>query len=129
MALTATANPRTQDDVIETLKISGCVRLTQPFNRPNLWYEVRKKSNNVLQQIVAFIREKHVDHTGVIYCSSREKCEVIAKQLRDEGLSAQHYHAEIPTEEKKRIQKDWQEDRCKIIVATVGQSSIVLASF
>lgn len=128
MALTATANPQTQDDVIKTLKITGCVRLTQPFNRPNLWYEVRKKSNNTTQQIVDFIRSKHVNHTGVIYCSSRDKCEVLAGQLREQGLSAKHYHAEVPTEEKKQLQIEWQNDKCKIIVATVRGSFLSVSA-
>ncbi|KAH8108200.1 ATP-dependent RNA helicase [Cristinia sonorae] len=122
-ALTATANPQTQDDVIKTLKISGCVRLTQPFNRPNLWYEVRRKNQKnqaTLHQIITFIRTKHLHHTGVIYCSSREKCEILAQQLRDAGLSAKHYHAEIATEEKTQIQLEWQNDKCKIIVATIA---------
>ncbi|THH26363.1 hypothetical protein EUX98_g7827 [Antrodiella citrinella] len=120
MALTATANPQTQDDVIKTLRISNCVRLTQPFNRPNLWYEVRKKNTNTVQQIAEFIRSKHSGHTGVIYCSSRDKCEIVAKQLRQAGLSAKHYHAEIPPEDKKQVQEEWQNDKCKIIVATIA---------
>ena len=120
MALTATANSRVKKDVIDRLRMNDCVFLTQSFNRPNLHYEVRKKPRNVLADINTFITTHYPDSTGIIYCLSRNKCEEVAKELRDTyGLSAKHYHAQISASDKCRTQEAWQSGDCKIMVATV----------
>ena len=120
MALTATANSQVKKDIIERLKIFNCVSLIQSFNRPNLFYEVRKKQKNVLGDIHAFIRAHYNDSTGIIYCLSRNKCEEVAKELRETyGMSAKHYHAQMSVSDKNRTQESWQSGDCKIVVATV----------
>ncbi|KAF8522149.1 P-loop containing nucleoside triphosphate hydrolase protein [Hysterangium stoloniferum] len=121
IALTATANEQVMNDVIDRLGIKNCVLLTQSFNRPNLHYEIRTKRKNVLADINAFIQSNHRGQTGIIYCFSRNKCEEVAKELRDKyGLKAKHYHAQMSVEDKSKAQIAWQSNECDIIVATVA---------
>lgn len=120
MALTATANEQVMADVVARLGLRSCVTLTQSFNRPNLHYQVRKKGKDVLADMSTFIKSHHYQECGVIYCLSRNKCEEVAKDLRQKhGLSAEHYHAQMTTPEKTRTQSAWQEGEVHIIVATV----------
>ena len=121
MALTATANEQVMNDVIDRLGIQKCTLLTQSFNRPNLFYEVRSKKRSVTSDINAFIQEHHRGQTGIIYCLSRNKCEEVAKELREKyGLKAKHYHAQMSIDDKHRAQSAWQSGDCNIIVATVS---------
>lgn len=120
MALTATANEQVISDVVDRLSMKDCVRLTQSFNRPNLFYEIRPKRRNVVADISAFIKSGHQEETGVIYCLSRKTCEEVARDLRETyGLRAKHYHAQMSADDKARAQNAWQSGDCEIIVATV----------
>ena len=124
MALTATATTATLADIKKQLKMnSNLEHLTQSFNRPNLNYIIHDKGKKVIDSIAEFILNKHRNHTGVIYCLGREKCENVAKQLRMKGLTAQHYHAGMETAEKEEVLSAWQTDRVRIIVATVSTST------
>jgi bloom syndrome protein len=121
MALTATAQNKVQDDIIRQLRIAGCAVLKQSFNRPNLHYEIRPKDRKVLDDMVAFINTQPVGSSGIIYCSSRDRCEDLAKSLRDNhGLRAWHYHAGMSKGDRRKIQEGWQEHKFEIIVATVS---------
>jgi RecQ family ATP-dependent DNA helicase len=120
MALTATANEAVMNDVIEQLSIKTCTLLTQSFNRPNLYYEVRPKSKNLLNAIADIIH-MYKGQSGIIYCLSRNKCEQVAKELRDcHKIKARHYHAQMTVEDKNRAQAAWQKGECQVIVATVS---------
>lgn len=121
MALTATAQDKVQGDIIQQLGIEGCAILKQSFNRPNLHYEIRPKKKNVLDDMVGFINTQPKGASGIIYCSSRDKCEDIAKLLREHhGLRAQHYHAGMSKGDRRKHQEGWQEHEYEIIVATVS---------
>jgi len=121
MALTATAQDKVQDDIIRSLGIEGCEKLKQSFNRPNLNYEVRPKKKELLKEIVGFIGTQEQNASGIIYCSSRDKCEEVAKQLREKyGIRARHYHAGMEKGDRRKAQEDWQEHVFEIIVATVS---------
>jgi bloom syndrome protein len=124
MALTATAQNKVQDDIIRSLRITGCAVLRQSFNRPNLQYEIRPKTKGILVDMVGFIGNQRIngkDVSGIIYCSSRDKCESIAKQLREGyGLDAKHYHAGMSKGDRRKVQEDWQDHEFEIIVATVA---------
>lgn len=123
MALTATATENVKVDVIHNLNIQGCEVLTQSFNRPNLTYEVRSKgkSKDVLQDIVKIITESYGNHSGIIYCLSRQTCETLATQLRDEhNIKAHHYHAGMDPQHKNDVQKQWQAGTYHVIVATIA---------
>lgn len=126
MALTATANEQVLEDVIGRLGIRNCTLLRQSFNRANLYYDVRpKRPKMVLEDIYNFIIKYHRGQTGIIYCLSRNKCEEVAKELRDKyGLKARHYHAQMSVEDKTKAQSDWQSGECEIIVATVSYSKL-----
>lgn len=121
MALTATANEQVMNDVIDRLGIKDCTLLAQSFNRPNLHYEVRPKKRNLIADISTFIQTHHRGQTGIIYCLSRNKCEEVAKELREKyALKAKHYHAQMSVDDKQRAQSAWQSGKCDIIVATVS---------
>lgn len=124
MALTATAQVKVQEDIIRTLGIKGCAIFHQSFNRPNLSYEVRPKNKTILSDIVKVVYAQQIDRQhvpGIIYCSSRDKCETVAMELRENhGLRAQHYHAGMTKGDRRRIQEGWQEHDFEIIVATVA---------
>lgn len=125
MALTATAPNKVQTDIINTLKIKGCTVLKQSFNRPNLQYEVRPKLKTAVRDIAAFIGTREPDDTGIIYCSSRDRCEIMAKELREEhDIKAWHYHARMTKGDRRKVQEGWQEGKFNVIVATVSLSGI-----
>lgn len=123
MALTATANERTVEDIKTQLKLKLDHKfLTQSFNRTNLKYLVQKKKSNPLIDIVAFIDRKHRGEAGVIYCNARKTCESVAESLRERGLKAAHFHAGMPPDEKEKTVSDWQNGIVPLIVATVSHS-------
>jgi bloom syndrome protein len=127
MALTATAPNKVQDDIIRVLGIQGCKVLKQSFNRPNLHYEVRPKKKSVLADMALIIATYGKKASGIIYCSSREKCEVIAKELRDKHeVHAWHYHAGMTKGDRRKVQEGWQDHKFEVIVATV---SLVLRDY
>lgn len=122
MALTATATENVKADTIHNLSIDGCKVMTRSFNRPNLYYEVRSKGKAKEDQasIAELISSAHKNQTGIIYCLSRKNCEDMATALRTLKIKAQHYHAGMDAAEKNKIQKDWQEGRYHVIVATIA---------
>lgn len=120
MALTATANKRTVCDIISQLNLrKDHASFTQSFNRTNLSYIVKTKRGSPFSDIMSFITTKHQDHAGIIYCLARQTCETVAKNLRDKGLSAAHFHAGMSTLDKDQVAEDWQLGKLSIIVATV----------
>lgn len=123
IALTATATENVKIDVIHNLGIQNCEVFTQSFNRPNLHYEVRSKgkAKDVLESMANTITGNYRNQSGIIYCLSKKNCEDIAKKLKDEyKIKAHHYHAGMEPEDKKQIQKDWQNGNYNVIVATIA---------
>ncbi|KAI0290458.1 P-loop containing nucleoside triphosphate hydrolase protein [Russula brevipes] len=120
VALTATATSEALQDIVTALGLSDYVLLSQSFNRPNLRYKVIPKKRDMETGIVQFIKEKYPNETGIIYCNARAKTEEVALRLRSHGLRTRHFHAGMDDADKKRIQQQWQNDECKIIVATVA---------
>jgi superfamily II DNA helicase RecQ len=121
MALTATANQLVRDDVVNRLGIRGCLLLQQSFNRPNLNYEVRHKTNGVVGDIAEWIRKTHNGHSGVIYARTKLDCEKISKELQEKySISAEFYHADLDSATKKKKLNDWLDGKVKIMVATVS---------
>ncbi|KAJ4476228.1 DNA helicase [Lentinula aciculospora] len=120
MALTATANQTMVDDIMKRLKLKNCSFFKQSFNRVNLNYLILDKKTKVLDDIYTFIATKHRGETGIIYCLGRDKCEKVAGQLRQKGLKAKHFHAQMSTTDKEQVLKEWQSDHIQIVVATVA---------
>ena len=94
--------------------------LSQSFNRPNLRYKVIAKKRDIDAAIVRFIKEKYPEETGIIYCGSRLKTEQVAARLKKLGLDTRHFHAGVASADKRWIQQQWQNNQCKIIVATIA---------
>ncbi|KAI0362779.1 ATP-dependent DNA helicase [Trametes cingulata] len=123
-ALTATANSEVQGDIITRLRMTIREPLKLSFNRPNLDYDVREKSTKntkSIQDMAEYIQQNHPHDTGIVYCSSRNRCEDVAKSLRDHyGLNAKHYHATMVEGDRTRVQQQWSNGEVQIIVATIA---------
>ncbi|KAI0817216.1 hypothetical protein GGR55DRAFT_619440 [Xylaria sp. FL0064] len=120
MALTATATRNVIVDVKHNLGIEKCEQFSQSFNRPNLYYEVRRKEKDNVATIADLINSKYPGKTGIVYTLSRKSTETIAKKLRDQGIACHHYHAAMDPTEKVQIQRDWQQGKIKVVVATIA---------
>ncbi|KAJ2984378.1 hypothetical protein NUW58_g6092 [Xylaria curta] len=120
MALTATATQNVIMDVKHNLGIDQCEQFTQSFNRPNLYYEVRRKEKDHIATIAGLINSKYPGKTGIVYTLSRKNAENIAQKLRDHGIASHHYHASVDPQEKVRIQREWQQGKIKVVVATIA---------
>ena len=118
MALTATADKTTQDDIVDQLNISEADRHLASFDRPNLFLEVRPAQNRI-KKIIDFLAQRP-EESGIIYCLSRKNTEKIAEKLRDSGFRAKAYHAGLTSDERSAVQEDFITDRIPIIVATIA---------
>ncbi len=118
VALTATADRSTQDDIAEQLGISSAKKYISSFDRPNLYLDVRpgQKRN---EQILAFL-EQHPFESGIIYCLSRKSTEVLALKLQSKGHIAAAYHAGMTAKERTQVQEDFINDTTSIICATIA---------
>lgn len=118
MALTATADKATQDDIVKQLRMSSSEIFISSFDRPNLFLEVRPGQSRIAQ-ILKFLKSQ--DKTsGIIYCLSRKGTEKLAEKIRNEGYLAEAYHAGLSSEKRSKIQEDFINDRTPIIVATIA---------
>ncbi|KAL3687443.1 hypothetical protein R1sor_013752 [Riccia sorocarpa] len=124
IALTATATERVQTDVREMLQIPYCERFTSSVNRPNLFYEVREKKSNAtaaIDDIADFIRGEYTEkESGIVYCFTRKECEQVAEELRQRGISAAHYHADMPPDTRANVHTRWSSNKIQVIVGTVA---------
>ncbi|KAF7809387.1 Mediator of RNA polymerase II transcription subunit 34 [Senna tora] len=107
VALTATATQRVQNDLIEMLHIPRCVKFVSTVNRPNLFYMVKEKSSVgkvVIDEIAEFIQVSYPNkESGIVYCFSRKECEQVAKELRERGISSDHYHADMDVHAREKV--------------------------
>ncbi|MDA7840686.1 RecQ family ATP-dependent DNA helicase, partial [Luminiphilus sp.] len=92
VALTATADPRTQKEIIERLGLSDAAQFIVGFDRPNIRYRIGLK-HNPRHQLLRFLKDEHADDAGIIYCLSRKKTEETAQWLTEQGFNALPYHA------------------------------------
>lgn len=107
--------------MINNLRLKEPVVLTQSFNRPNLFYEVRKKEKGFLEQIANIVKKDHAGQPGIIYCLSKKNCEDVANQLRKQySVRAMHYHAGMEKDDRKRVQTEWQNGKFQVICATIA---------
>ncbi|NLO16196.1 MAG: RecQ family ATP-dependent DNA helicase [Clostridiales bacterium] len=115
-AYTATATPRVQDDIAKLLNLRKPFVLSQGFDRPNLYFEVRspKDKNDELLRILEPRRGK----SGIVYCATRKNVDSVCDLLRQNGYSSARYHAGLPDSERKAAQEDFQYDRAHVMVAT-----------
>ncbi len=118
VALTATADKATRQDILEQLNISDATQFITSFDRKNIQLEVRTAADRVTQ-IFNFI-EKRPHQSGIIYCLSRKNTEQLAEKLNKKGIQASAYHAGLKFEERTKVQEDFIFDKTGIVCATVA---------
>ncbi|HNN91557.1 MAG TPA: DNA helicase RecQ [Pseudomonadota bacterium] len=118
MALTATATERVRGDIVSQLRLRNHSTYVASFNRPNLTYRVRPKSQ-AQKQLVEFALGRGRE-SGIVYCASRASTETLAEKLRHAGLRALPYHAGLPHEERERNQDAFLRDEARIVCATIA---------
>jgi len=118
LALTATADDQTREDVRVRLGLAESPVFVAGFDRPNIRYTVAVKSD-APKQLERFLAERPGD-SGIVYCLSRKRVEDVAGRLRKAGLAAAAYHAGLPAPERTRVQDAFQRDDIRVVVATVA---------
>ena len=118
IALTATATPKVQSDILRNLGIPGAEVFKSSFNRPNLYYEVRDKSDPK-KDIIKFIKQ-NPGKSGIIYCLSRKKVEELAELLNINGIKALPYHAGLDARTRAENQDKFLMEEIDVIVATIA---------
>ncbi|XP_071919208.1 ATP-dependent DNA helicase Q-like 2 isoform X2 [Coffea arabica] len=120
----ATATKKVQEDLMEMLHVSKCVKFVSTVNRPNLFYTVREKSSVgkvVIDEIAAYIQASYPNNeSGIVYCFSRKECEQVAKELREKGISADYYHADMDVHAREKVHLRWSNGKLQVIVGTVA---------
>ena len=119
IALTATATPKVQEDILKNLQITDAKVFKASFNRPNLYYEVRPKTDQVEIDIIKFIRERK-GKSGIIYCLSRKKVEELAQTLQVNDINAIPYHAGLDAKTRANNQDSFLKEACDVVVATIA---------
>lgn len=119
IALTATATPKVQEDVMKNLQIPKAKVFKASFNRPNLYYQVSPKTKQVDSDIIKFVK-KNSGKSGIIYCLSRKRVEELAQTLQVNGINALPYHAGLDSKSRVSHQDYFLKDDCDIIVATIA---------
>jgi len=117
-AYTATATPQVRADIVTELKLTNPVVLVGSFDRPNLVYRVRPRTDRLVQVLAAIAR--HRDQAGIIYCIRRSEVEELTAALTRRGLPAVRYHAGLSDEERRANQDAFVNERADIVVATVA---------
>lgn len=115
-AYTATATERVKEDIEQSLGLRAPVRVTTGFDRPNLFFSVRrpKNKNDELLQLL----QQHAGQAGIVYCATRKKVEAVCAMLQENGYAAGMYHAGMAKENRISAQADFLYDRLQIMVAT-----------
>ena len=119
IALTATATPKVQEDILKNLKITDAKVFKSSFNRPNLYYEVRSKTDQVESDIIKFVKNNN-GKSGIVYCLSRKRVEQLAKMLQVNCINALPYHAGLDSKTRVRNQDMFLKEDCDVIVATIA---------
>ncbi|KAH7463816.1 ATP-dependent DNA helicase Q-like 4A [Phytophthora ramorum] len=127
MALTATANTQTEADIVKNLKLNNPFITRSSFNRPNLTYDVRKKTSKFMAELADYVR-KHIDDSGIIYCLSKKDCEQTADKLikalgfenTRKASQISFYHAGLEPEDRAYRHHEWSKGKIKLICATIA---------
>jgi ATP-dependent DNA helicase RecQ len=121
IALTATATPKVQTDIVKSLEMDDPNIFISSFNRDNLYYEIRPKVNkdNAIKSIIHFIKTSK-GKSGIIYVQSRKSTEEIAKVLNVNGIKAAAYHAGLDAKTRTQVQDDFLMEEVEVIVATIA---------
>jgi len=118
IALTATADPQTREDIVRVLGLRSARRFITSFDRPNIRYTVLEK-HRPQAQLLRFLEDRQTQ-AGIVYALSRKRVEEVAQFLLEKGHAAAAYHAGLPAETRKRVQEQFLRDDLSIVVATVA---------
>lgn len=119
IALTATADERTRNDIIKQLDLDTPNIYVSSFDRPNIKYMIFERDNEI-KQLDDFIKTQHHLETGIVYCLSRKKVERVAKELKKLGHNSVPYHAGLTPIQRARNQKRFDREAGLIVVATIA---------
>ena len=119
IALTATADERTRDEIAQRLGLDSAQRFVSGFDRPNITYRVTERQRG-REQLLRFLRTEHGDHAGIVYCLSRKSVDGTAAWLREQGFDALPYHAGMTKEDRDHNQQRFLREDRVIIVATIA---------
>ncbi len=119
IALTATATVKVQNDIMKNLEITDATVFKSSFDRPNLYYEVRPKTKDVIKDIIKYIKQ-NPGKSGIVYCLSRKKVEELAETLAVNGIRALPYHAGLDSQTRKENQDKFLMEEADVIVATIA---------
>ena len=119
IALTATATQKVREDIKNILGLPDAKEFKSSFNRSNLYYEVRRKTNDIDKDIIKFIKA-NAGKSGIIYCLSRKKVEELAEILKANGINASAYHAGMDSSARSAVQDDFIKENIDVIVATIA---------
>ncbi|KGN71338.1 DNA helicase RecQ [Porphyromonas sp. COT-239 OH1446] len=119
IALTATATPKVGHDILKNLGIEDATVFKSSFNRPNLYYQIKPKTEDIDRDIVKFILS-HPKKSGIVYCMSRNKVTTFAQVLQANGIRARAYHAGLDAKERSDNQDAFLNEEIEVIVATIA---------
>jgi len=119
IALTATADAKTREEIIQRLGLEQAQVFVSGFDRPNIQYRITQK-NNPKQQLLNFLQSEHAGHAGVVYCLSRKKVEATALWLSEQGINALPYHAGLDKTVRQQNQQRFLREEGIVMVATIA---------
>ena len=119
MALTATADALTRQDMVWRLKLEGAAQFVSSFDRPNIRYTIVEKLD-ATKQLLRFIQNEHAGEAGIVYCQSRKRVEEIAGTLQGAGINAMAYHAGLDSALRQQRQDKFLRDDAQVMVATIA---------
>ena len=119
IALTATADQRTREEIISQLQLDTARVFVNSFDRPNIHYAI-SEGNNAKQRLWSFIQNNHAKDAGIVYCLSRKKVEATAEWLSEQGRVALPYHAGLPQQLRQHNQRRFLREEGVIVVATIA---------
>ncbi len=119
IALTATADFQTRDEIVQRLQLEGARQFISSFDRPNIRYQIVDK-DNVRRQLLDFIRSEHDGDAGIVYCLSRKKVEETADFLNESGIRALAYHAGMDSSVRSAHQSRFLREDAIVMVATIA---------
>lgn len=119
IALTATADQQTRDEIIHRLQLEDALQFVSSFDRPNIRYQIVEKANGK-KQLLDFIQAQHSGDAGIVYCLSRKKVEEMAEFLNENGITALPYHAGMEQSERYRNQARFLREDGIVMTATIA---------
>ncbi len=119
IALTATADARTRQEIVKNLALNTAKEFVVGFDRPNIQYRINLKTNP-RNQLLQFLKTEHAKDAGIVYCLSRKKTEDTAAWLSQQGFNALAYHAGLPAETRAEHQRRFLAEDGVIVVATIA---------